>query len=796
VKESIEREGFLYRYQVVLWEQTGNVDIRISALRKGNRCGDWADRSGSDNCGEMWVGFENSNGSLGATFLQETNLSPRQVINNRVYRIEYRPKPIFTSPTQRLVRNVGQSFTYEPTTQITLGGDVPNGGWSVSGIPGATITHINDHRARVTVPNTVALGDYTLRITATNREGRSEILDVPVTVTTDVPQITTTPVRMHDLADGNQYRYDADATSSASQEWSFVDTTPARPSSMHIDPNTGVVTWDNAEIGTWKVGIRVRSETGLEGIQEWWLVSKRTNRDAGGYQWNDSGAGITYAYNAYDLTLNNNRGRPESIYRDDLPSNETCPGDKICTADPRWETRTTSRVPIRERRCQKRCERRCHAFCSYTQDSCSPRGNRAWNDRSSCSGRSGCGRWDPRRCLECGWRNTGNCSDVTVGYTNVTNDTAHTDLTTNPSHDSLEGAVQIRLPFTFTYYDRDYDTIYACVNGPLTFDQNRCGSSESRFPSPDGQDDLFGLWDRFDARGGTNWDKARDRKILWRVLGGGNERVFIIQYSNVRVFSNGTNANFLYVLREHSGDIEIHIKDFSTSNDFYLGYENSDGTQGNAMRYCQASPTSHENNANDPHERDQDGNSCGESNLAGQAFLIDAPYEEPPNVLDPGLQVTYTVPDAEHPALDTTLSAVDNTMDTRVSALSCSQLNWRRPLWVTHIPGVCGESEPCRAPMNYDQAVAECASRGARLCTFNELNANAASNSGCDLNSRRVWTQSPCNTSSYWTQAGSSGSLGSRPLQCTQSIQRAYVRCCADTSTAPPPSDMTWTIVS
>ncbi|MEO1272148.1 MAG: Ig domain-containing protein, partial [Myxococcota bacterium] len=235
------------------------------------------------------------------------------------------------------------------------------------------------------------------------------------------------------------------------------------------------------------------------------------------------------------------------------------------------------------------------------------------------------------------------------------------------------------------------------------------------------------------------------------------------------------------------------IKDFSTSNDFYLGYENSDGTQGNAIRYCQANPTSRENNGDDNRERNQSGSSCGGTNLAGQAFLIDAPYEEPPNVLDPGLQVTYTVPDAEHPALNTTLSAIDNTLGTASSALSCSALGGG---WVNNVSGVCGESEPCRGQVTYNQAVAECASRGARLCTLNELGADATAGSGCGYDAERVWTQSLCNTSSYWTQAGSSGSLGSRPLQCTQSIQRAYVRCCADTSTAPPPSDMTWTIVS
>eukprot|EP00951_Prasinocladus_malaysianus_P003479 scaffold24431_cov43-Prasinocladus_malaysianus.AAC.1 len=41
-----------------------------------------------------------------------------------------------------------------------------------------------------------------------------------------------------------------------------------------------------------------------------------------------------------------------------------------------------------------------------------------------------------------------------------------------------------------------------------------------------------------------------------------------------------------------------------------------------------------------------------------------------------------------------------------------------------------------------------CAAVGARLCTLNELKAEAAKYTGCDFDKTMVWTQDPCVSSS------------------------------------------------
>ena len=111
---------------------------------------------------------------------------------------------------------------------------------------------------------------------------------------------------------------------------------------------------------------------------------------------------------------------------------------------------------------------------------------------------------------------------------------------------------------------------------------------------------------------------------------------------------------------------------------------------------------------------------------------------------------------------------------------SCTQLGW--PV-VGGSAAVCGATDPggsCSDLVDFEGAVAFCASNGARLCTLDELNADETATTGCGYDDARVWTQTPCADGSLSTQAGSSLFKINHPLECTPQADPAYARCCAD----------------
>lgn len=94
---------------------------------------------------------------------------------------------------------------------------------------------------------------------------------------------------------------------------------------------------------------------------------------------------------------------------------------------------------------------------------------------------------------------------------------------------------------------------------------------------------------------------------------------------------------------------------------------------------------------------------------------------------------------------------------------SCQQLGW-----FSQLVGVCAASEvggECSGEVTFDQAVAFCASVGARVCTFDEVEAGIPLGSGCDLDDKRVWTDTPCGPPEVQKRI-SAASTRSLPLQC------------------------------
>lgn len=120
------------------------------------------------------------------------------------------------------------------------------------------------------------------------------------------------------------------------------------------------------------------------------------------------------------------------------------------------------------------------------------------------------------------------------------------------------------------------------------------------------------------------------------------------------------------------------------------------------------------------------------------------------------------------------------------STLSCDELGWD----MVDVDGqkVCGASlvqvKPdgglgCSDRMTFAEATRTCATINARLCTHDELAAGATANTGCALDTRRVWTSTLCGGGAV-SQAGNGEYFDFNPPLCVPLTYQYKVRCCAD----------------
>ena len=85
---------------------------------------------------------------------------------------------------------------------------------------------------------------------------------------------------------------------------------------------------------------------------------------------------------------------------------------------------------------------------------------------------------------------------------------------------------------------------------------------------------------------------------------------------------------------------------------------------------------------------------------------------------------------------------------------------------------MCSQSkigEACPGPVSYVDAEAFCVGAGARVCTYDELAADAAGGSGCALDDARVWTATPCKKGErfgHFSASGAAAHLEKRPRRC------------------------------
>jgi len=121
----------------------------------------------------------------------------------------------------------------------------------------------------------------------------------------------------------------------------------------------------------------------------------------------------------------------------------------------------------------------------------------------------------------------------------------------------------------------------------------------------------------------------------------------------------------------------------------------------------------------------------------------------------------------------------------------CSHFGWDPALYGE--PSVCGGSQlfgsRCLLAASFEEAEQSCSNIGARLCSAKELRNDEARGSGCGMDTKRVWSSTPCALGSsklgmMQTLPGASTSLEDVPSVCSYRLERHAVLCCADESSS------------
>lgn len=136
--------------------------------------------------------------------------------------------------------------------------------------------------------------------------------------------------------------------------------------------------------------------------------------------------------------------------------------------------------------------------------------------------------------------------------------------------------------------------------------------------------------------------------------------------------------------------------------------------------------------------------------------------------------------------------------DVRAAAtICCNATGWVVPLnqstdcyGADNQPGyeTQGRSLPTDNPHIYSEAVAWCADRGHRLCTFSEVYSGQTCGAGCNMDCNRVWTSTPaaCEQTDLSYQLGGRCHVGSNNISTSLLTAAA---CCSDDGIA---NDYKW----
>jgi len=163
----------------------------------------------------------------------------------------------------------------------------------------------------------------------------------------------------------------------------------------------------------------------------------------------------------------------------------------------------------------------------------------------------------------------------------------------------------------------------------------------------------------------------------------------------------------------------------------------------------------------------------GEGNLVGLKFIVSDGigteiFEEPTTISELGTQkfsLPYTgfVKSVEvAPILQSaggknaTGQVVENFDNPRkdiyleISEKTCSELGWV----LGGATAECGDDIGCIKDVNWEETKNACENAGARLCTKDEILANAVAGSGCGFDSYMIWTNTECGLKGFYLVDG------------------------------------------
>lgn len=172
------------------------------------------------------------------------------------------------------------------------------------------------------------------------------------------------------------------------------------------------------------------------------------------------------------------------------------------------------------------------------------------------------------------------CSGLSPTYTTIRS--TGTALTTNTYDDDNRYAFTI--PFTYRYYGVNYTGGYFCTNGWASFGADPGTNNYSNGTLPDAalpNAAIFIFWDDL-VYDQSTWPDAR---VLYQTIGTSPNRVFVLEWHQMRTLGSGTSARGSFQIRlyETSNAFEV-IYDranwLGTTWSATVGYENADGTEG------------------------------------------------------------------------------------------------------------------------------------------------------------------------------------------------------------------------
>eukprot|EP00039_Didymoeca_costata_P009674 m.128692 g.128692 ORF g.128692 m.128692 type:complete len:2513 (+) comp14564_c0_seq1:55-7593(+) len=149
---------------------------------------------------------------------------------------------------------------------------------------------------------------------------------------------------------------------------------------------------------------------------------------------------------------------------------------------------------------------------------------------------------------------------------------------------------------------------------------------------------------------------------------------------------------------------------------------------------------------------------------------------------------------------DTTVSHTIMQALSSSSVLTCEILTWGFQADNNIVCGASIVQGKChKNTSKFIEAASLCLSEGARLCSLEELRANAVASTGCGIDKSLVWSRTPCGNSSRSFHRASGSRIGGE-IDCApvDGEELASVRCCADSGldpTTPAPQTIPPTIV-